>query len=78
MKTLARLAVSDEGFIFDPVNGDSFLTNPAGVFILRKLRDGALEGAIAEALESEFEVAGPDASRDVSDFLSQLKSLGLS
>jgi len=78
MKALSRLAVSDEGFIFDPVNGDSFLTNAAGVFILRKLRDGIADTAIADALNAEFEVVPADVARDVSDFLTQLKSLGLS
>ena len=77
MNILTRLALSDEGFIFDPVNGDSFLTNPVGVFVMRKLREGLEEDAIASALQAEFEVEQDDAARDVADFSVQLKSFGL-
>jgi len=28
-----------KAFIFDPVNGDSYLTNTVGVFILKHLRE---------------------------------------
>ena len=77
MNILTRLALSDEGFIFDPVNGDSFLTNPVGVFVMRKLREGLDEDAIASALQAEFEVEQDDAARDVADFSVQLKSFGL-
>lgn len=83
MKALSRLAVSDEGFIFDPVNGDSYLTNSAGVFILKRLRESAsadsdvADGTLAKALEAEFDIDADSAAGDVADFAAQLTTLNL-
>jgi len=83
VKALSRLAISDEGFIFDPVNGDSFLTNPAGVFILKRMREASAsgsvlaDGALAHALETEFEIDADSAAGDVADFVGQLTTLNL-
>ena len=40
MGKLERLAISDEGFIFDPESGNSYTVNGTALFILRLLKEG--------------------------------------
>ncbi|HLX61243.1 MAG TPA: PqqD family protein [Planctomycetota bacterium] len=77
MNKIAHLALNDEGFVFDPTTGDSFMVNDTGLFILKKLRDNTPLGAIAQGICDEYETCLDDAERDVTDFFGQLKSLSL-
>ncbi len=77
MEKLRRLALNEEGFIFDPETGNSFVTNQTGLFILKKLREGLSEEEIVKALLEEFEVDEETARRDLYDFLEQLRILGI-
>jgi PqqD family protein of HPr-rel-A system len=77
MSRLSRLALNDEGFVFDPATGDSFLVNRCGMLILRSLGEGKNDKDVFNALREEYEVAEEDAERDVADFRGQLKSLGI-
>ncbi len=78
MNKIAHLALNDEGFVFDPTTGDSFMANGTGLFILKKLRENLLPVAIVQALTEEYEVTLEDAERDVNDFCGQLKALAVS
>ena len=40
MQSCSRLALSDEGFVFDPSSGDSYLVNHSGLFILKAFGQG--------------------------------------
>ena len=45
---LMRLALSDSGFVFDPVTGNSFTVNGSALSILRLLqRESALDRVVA-------------------------------
>jgi len=77
MEKLKRLALNEEGFIFDPETGNSFVTNKTGLFILKKLREGLSEEEIIKALTEEFEVDENTARRDFYDFEEQLRILGI-
>ncbi|WP_022846723.1 MULTISPECIES: HPr-rel-A system PqqD family peptide chaperone [unclassified Desulfurobacterium] len=77
MNKLNRLAISEEGFIFDPETGNSFTVNKTGLFILNLLKEGKDVEDIVEALTEEFEVDREEATRDVTDFIEQLRLLGL-
>ena len=72
--TLRRLALSDSGFVFDPVTGNSFTANGSGLAILRQLQGGSTLGEVVAALGVEFEVASPVAERDVIEFIGQLRN----
>ena len=71
------MALNEEGFVFDPETGSSFVVNPTGLFILKKLREGMDEEGVIRALTEEFEVDGDTARRDFYDFIEQLRILGL-
>lgn len=77
MNKIAHLALNDEGFVFDPTTGDSFMVNDTGLFILKKLRDNTPIAAIAQGIYDEFNTTLEDAERDVSDFCGQLKALAI-
>jgi len=77
MDKLSRLAINDEGFIFDPETGNSFTVNKTGLFIIKLLKEGKSEDEIVSCLTNEFEVSEEEAKQDLLDFIEQLKILGL-
>jgi hypothetical protein len=70
---LRRLAISDSGFVFDPVSGDSFTVNATGLATLKWLQSRcSLDQAVAATVE-QFDVAPRQAERDILDFIMQLR-----
>ena len=75
---LRDLALSDSGFVFDPMTGHSFTVNATGLCVLQGLKEGQTPEAIVARLTSGFETdSGEDAARDVQDFIMQLRECGL-
>jgi len=74
---LNHLTLNPDGFLFDPSTGDSFVANPVAVAVIESLRDGGDEQDAVASLTARYEVAEPDAARDVADFLVRLRSLHL-
>ncbi len=77
MTRLHQLALSDEGFVFDPQTGDSFQVSETGMVVMHALKDGRGDEEIAQQLVAHFDVALEEARRDCTDFRSQLKNFGL-
>ena len=77
MNIRKNIAVSENGFIFNPLTGDSFSVNQTGVFILRKMKEGDSNEDIMKALQEEYELDTYTAEKDLYDFLSLLKSYQL-
>ena len=82
MKSPERLqdvAVSDNGFVFDPWTGGSFTVNTSGLCVLRGLQEGLGREALVERLRERFErrdgAASGDAElyRDVDEFVTLLR-----
>jgi hypothetical protein len=71
---LGRLALSDSGFVFDPLTGNSFTVNTTGLSILRQLQKTEEWQQVIETLRSEFDVAHQIAERDVIEFAASLRS----
>lgn len=74
---LKSLALSDTGFLFDPVSGSTFTMNETGVRILASLKSGKSREETVLEIMSHYDVEKDDADRDYSDFLVQLNQLGL-
>ncbi|MBN2576835.1 MAG: PqqD family protein [Deltaproteobacteria bacterium] len=75
---LRDLALSDTGFVFDPLTGHTFTVNLTGQLALRCLKDGLSPEATARRLTEEFESdKNTDPVRDVQDFVLQLRDCGL-
>ena len=72
-EVLSRLALSDSGFVFDPVTGNSFSLNGTGLAILRRLQRGESLERVVATLQEEFAVAPQAAERDVIEFAALLR-----
>lgn len=77
MTKLSRLAINDEGFIFDPSTGESFTVNRTGLDILKDLKEDRPQEEIADMLVRRYSVELRDAQRDVADFSNRLRALQL-
>ena len=77
MERVKQLAINDEGFVFDPLTGDSFTVNQTGLFILKKLKEGKKGEEILQEMVEEFEVSPEEAERDLIDFIEKLRSYRL-
>jgi PqqD family protein of HPr-rel-A system len=77
MNKLKQLAISEEGFIFDPMTGNSFTTNRTGLAILEALKEGKKEEEIVKLLASKYEVSEEEVRKDLTDFLEQLRYYAL-
>jgi len=72
-ESLKRLASSENGFIFDPVTGNSFTVNHTGRAILHLLQQTLDVEHITRRLQAEFDVDAQRAERDVIEFAGQLR-----
>ncbi len=73
-ETVGRLALSDSGFVFDPVSGRSYSVNATGLALLRLLQKPTGVAEVVEALQGQFEGAAAILERDVIEFASVLRS----
>jgi len=70
---LQQLAISESGFIFDPVSGHSFSVNETGIVIIRCLQQGKdLPATIAE-LQNSYSEQTAAIERDLLEFISLLR-----
>lgn len=71
---LRRLALSESGFVFDPVSGHSFTVNTTGYAVIRKLQSGANVVELVDELHDEFNVEHTAVERDVIEFAGVLRN----
>lgn len=76
---LDDLAISRNGFVFDPMTGASFSLNAPGMVMIEGLKEGRGRGAILADLRERFAVPEPgtDLDADLEDFVEQLRRHGL-
>jgi PqqD family protein of HPr-rel-A system len=72
-KSLERLAISESGFVFDPVSGHSFTVNETGLAILRAIQKQRHLNALRERLLAEYDVDRTTLDRDLLEFLGSLR-----
>ncbi|MDT3737730.1 MAG: PqqD family protein [Denitratisoma sp.] len=70
----ARLALSDSGFVFDPVTGNSYSVNGSGLAILKHLRRERDLARIVDSLQEEFDADPHAIERDVIEFANLLRN----
>lgn len=72
-QSLRRLAISESGFVFDPMSGHHFTVNETGLEILRYLqKDQDIAGLLA-SLAQEYCVGTRELERDVLEFAGMLR-----
>ena len=73
VEVLNRLALSDSGFVFDPVTGNSFSMNVTGLAIVRLLQRGETLEQVVALLQKDYAVEPQTAERDVIEFAALLR-----
>lgn len=74
---LRTLAISETGFVFDPVTGYTYNLNPMATDLLRRLQKGDPPGAVLAHLKEDYDADPNDIERDWEQFLERLKEYGL-
>lgn len=77
MKIKPNIAVSDNGFIFNPGSGESYTVNPVGLDIINLMRKGKSNPEIVEAIQQNFAVEQMQAERDLLDFIEMMRQYRL-
>ena len=73
MKIYSNIAVSESGYLFNPMNGDSFSTNPVATDIVQLLKEGKNEDEIKKFLFDKYDVEKSTLDRDIDEFMQELK-----
>lgn len=73
MKLNQSIAISENGFVFNPATGDSFTLNNTGMQIISMLKSGKTIDDIKESLSAEYDVDTMILDRYLQDFISELK-----
>lgn len=71
---IGRLALSDSGFVFDPVTGRSYTVNVAGLAVLRLLQKQTDLPQVLKAMQEQFEGDATVIECDVIEFAGVLRS----
>ena len=74
-KRLTHLALSDDGFLFDTVTGNTFTLNSSATFLLRRLIDGMDLEEIVEELCGAYDTGKEIAMHDADQFVQYLCDL---
>lgn len=67
----------DSGLIIDLISGKSFSANPTGLVIFRGIIEGKKKQELIDSLTRDFEVDEKTASRDIEEFVVELKSFNI-
>ena len=74
---LADLAVSDTGFVFDPLTGITFTVNPTGLCLLHAFKEGLGRKEATERLAEKFDTKGANVQRELDEFIQLLRQSGI-
>lgn len=77
MNVRKNIAISDEGFLFNPSTGDSFSTNPIGAELINLLKKNVSTEEIVEIICQKYDVDRLLFERDLEDFTIQLKDFSI-
>lgn len=77
MNVRKNIAISDEGFLFNPSTGDSFSTNPIGAELINLLKKNVPTEEIVDITCQKYDVDRTLFERDLEDFMIQLKDFNV-
>ncbi len=77
MKIRKNVAVSDSGFLFNPLTGDSFSVNPIGQTIIKSFQEKKSEDEILNDILEEYRIDKNTAEKDLNDFKKMLENYKL-
>lgn len=74
---LSHLALSDEGFLFDPTSGHTYTLNSVGTLILKKMIEEYSFDQIVESMIEVYDVPKDVLCRDLEQFFQFLSEQGI-
>jgi hypothetical protein len=77
MKLKHNIAISESGFVFDAVSGDSFSLNPVALEIIELLKNHNSYEQIRDHFLEKYDVDAPVFEKTFYDFLGMLKHFNL-
>lgn len=77
MKINNNVAISDSGFLFNPVSGESFSVNPVGAEIINMLKEEKSLEQISKHLHAHYSTEETTIEKDLYDFVGILKQFNL-
>ena len=72
MKLKSNIAISDSGFIFDPVSGDSYTLNPIGKEILSLIKEDKSDKEISDFVLGRYDIEDSIFEQNYYDFVGML------
>lgn len=72
-----NIALSENGFVFNPSTGDSFTLNNTGREVMMLIRKGLAIKDITNRIEAEYDIDRLTLERYIDDFISDLQSYNL-
>jgi hypothetical protein len=77
MKIKSNIAISEAGFIFNPISGESFSVNQTGVVLLNLLKEEVGLESLQSAICEEYTCENSTVDKDVRDFIHLLREYNL-
>jgi len=77
MKIRSNLAVSENGFVFDPSTGESFSVNEVGVEIINQFKVTSDMNEVVKHLEDIYEIDTLTLEKSISDFMKMMEEFNL-
>lgn len=77
MKLKRNLAVSDSGFLFNPLTGESYSLNPMGITFFQMLKAEASQEELRIQIMDIYDVDEATFEKDLQDFMGMLQANGL-
>ena len=74
MKVNRNLAISENGFVFNPTTGDSFSVNELGALIINEIKAGKSKAEIIDTVASEFNADKSTIEKDFDEYLNVLNN----
>lgn len=72
MKIKRNIAISDSGFVFNPLTGDSFSANPIGSEIIKMMKDNKTDLEIKNHIFEKYQTDYSTIEKDYYDFVNLL------
>jgi hypothetical protein len=77
MKVNKNIAVSESGFLFDSMSGDSFSLNPIAAEILELIREQKSLDDVKQILLNKYEVTQTLLDKTIDEYVFTLKKLNI-
>ena len=74
MKVNKNLAISENGFVFNPTTGDSFSVNELGAVIINEIKAGKSKSEIIERVSTTYNAEKSTIEKDFNEFLNVLSN----